>query len=232
MKRSLGFLLLALVAALIALPGVPAGAAGPSVAISADKAGYTAGQSAKLSVRTRGLPPDASLEVIATTAAGKTYTVLGRSDAANETRTVEAAVAYNVTFRVNVYKTATGGSAADTATVAVKVRARLTTQTHGGGSVYGGYVYYGRGVSPSFRSGDFPSYAGHRCLRHQVQRYRDNAWRTVHTSSCTTEGAKGRVDWTWTGKHASNVKFRLRATFAGDKRNRPANAPWLHVRFR
>jgi len=231
-KRLLGILLLALVAALIALPGAPASAAGPSVAITADKAGYTAGKSARLSIRTRGLPPEASIEVVATLATGKSYDLLGRSDAKNETRTVEAALAYNVKVRVNVYDTSTGGSPTATDAVAIKVRARLVTQSHGGGSVSGGYVYYARGTSPSFRSTDYPSYVGHRCLRHQVQRYRDNAWRTVFTSSCKTEAAKGRVDWTWTGKHASKVKFRLRATFAGDTRNRPANAPWLYLRFR
>ncbi|MCZ4499947.1 MAG: hypothetical protein JWQ74_2502 [Marmoricola sp.] len=233
MKRRAWLLPTVLVAAVLALPGPSATAATtPTVTITADKAGYTAGGSADLTIRTTGSGSGKYIQVSETFANGKTYVLLKKSSSADGVRHVEAAVAYNVTVKATIYDTYASTKVVASGTAVIKVRAKLTTASRGGGSQSGSYRVYSKGTSPTFRSSDYPSYPGKRCLKHQVQRFRDGAWRTVLTGSCKVEASNGKVDWKWAGKHASNVKFRVRATFAGDKLNRPANAPWTYVMFR
>ena len=53
----------------------------------------------------------------------------------------------------------------------------------------------------------------------------------MFTSACRAE-TSGHVDWKWLGRHPSKVKFRVRASFAGDAWNKPGRGAWRYFRFR
>lgn len=126
----------------------------------------------------------------------------------------------------------TDGSGTRSASWYVGVRPRIATTLHTGYTKVVAYDVMRRGVSPVFRSGTYPKRPGQMCLRHQLQRYRDGAWRAKLVTACRVEDSTGRVSWKWAGSHPSRVRFRVRATFPGDARNLAGSGPWLYFRFR
>jgi hypothetical protein len=112
------------------------------------------------------------------------------------------------------------------------VRPRIATTLHTGYTKVGAYHVMRRGASPTFRTLTYPKRPGRLCLRHQVQRFRDGAWRAKVTSACIVQDSTGRITWTWGGKHASGVRFRVRAVFAGDSYNLAGQGAWLYFRFK
>lgn len=112
------------------------------------------------------------------------------------------------------------------------VKPQIGTSPLGSYTKSGKYAVYAKGSSPRYRAATYPGFEGKRCLRHEVQRYYASGWKRVFTSACRVQGKQGRVDWRWAGKHPSRVKFRLRATFAGDAVNVASNSTWKYLRFR
>ena len=230
MNRRTRLVVLALVAALLAIPVMvsSASAADPTtVSITKDRSYYVAGQSAQLTVVTSGTGSGKALRVTVSYANGATRTV--SSGATDDTFTFEFGMYINSTIRADVLD---GDTVVATDEVTMPVRAKLGTRAFGYHQKYGSYLLYPRGSSPSFRSAIEPVVKGSRCLRHVVQRRYASGWKNVFTSACRVQDSKGRVDWTWRGKHASGVRFRVRATFAGDSLNRANAGNRIYFKFR
>lgn len=201
----------------------PAEAAEPTVSITAR--GYSvAGQSVAFTLRAS----DGANEPLSLTfeQPGAEPVTLGISSTTNDFEGV-----YRYTLLVNTKVTARLGEvASDSVTVAV--RPVIGTKARSKHAKVGKYAVFARGVEPLFRSGLAPKIWKNRCLRHEVQRYRDGAWRTVVLSGCRSLNSEAQVGWRWTRSHPVGPSFRVRATFAGDVYNAKGPGTWTYFRFR
>ena len=236
MKQRTRVILLALVAGLFALPALPATAAEPTLTLTASKPVYTANQTVVLTSRVTSMNLDWSVDLSIDGGTKWGRVCLART-VNDDTLRCTFTAAYSVLARARLTdnkgtpKDESDDTVVKTVTRTVPVKVAIGTQPRGGVRS-GKYQYYGRGTSPTIRSTFYPSKSLGRCLKHQVQRHYSSGWKTVRTSSCKAPNAKGQVSWTWTGKHASGVKFRVRAKFAGDRLNKAASSAWVGVRFR
>lgn len=142
---------------------------------------------------------------------------------------------YRFTLGVNTKITAHLGPAEEAVAsdaVIVMVRPVIGTKIASRHGNYGKYALLRRGAQPLFRSALAPKIAAGRCLRHEVQRFRDGAWRTVAGSGCRSLTKDAQTGWTWKGSHPVGPSFRVRATFAGDQVNAPGPGAWRYFRFR
>ncbi len=228
MKRFLHLLVLTVLAALLSTLTSPATAADPTptVTISADRVTYTAGQTARIVFNVSGSGPGTTLRIVTTFANGST---------AERTTWVtdgpqKFSLAMYINTRVRAY---IDGETTPSAQRGFPVKAAVGTRPRGGFLGYSGsYAVFPRGASPVFRSTTYPERPGVRCLRHEVQKLAAAGWTTILKGSCRVQKSDGNVDWQWAGTHPSNVKFRVRATFAGDSWNQPANAPYSYFTFK
>lgn len=138
---------------------------------------------------------------------------------------------YRLTLGVNTKVTAILGEVASDST-SVLVRPVIGTKVRTRHGTSGKYALLARGAEPLFRSGIAPKIWKKRCLRHEVQRYRDGAWRTVVLTGCRSLNSEAQVGWTWRGSHPVGPSFRIRATFGGDQINNKGPGAWTHFRFR
>jgi hypothetical protein len=138
---------------------------------------------------------------------------------------------YRLTLGVNTKVTAILGEVASDST-SVLVRPVIGTKVRTRHGTSGRYALLARGAEPLFRSGIAPKIWKGRCLRHEVQRYRNGAWRTVVLTGCRSLNSEAQVGWTWRGSHPVAVSFRIRATFAGDQYNNKGPGAWTYFRFR
>jgi len=196
----------------------------PQVSITVDRATYVAGTTAYITIAVTQSPGDNDpLYIHAVRADGTEFDLPG-ADPADGTRTEK------LFTDINTRITATVGSVSKY--VDVRVRPAMGTGPGGKYGWSGRYVVYPHAAKPLFTSQSYPKRPGQMCLRHQVQRLRAGAWRTVKTSGCRLENSKGLVSWRWTGTHPSKVRFRVRATFGGDARNIAGTGTWLYFRLR
>lgn len=243
MKKRTRVLLLALIAGLFALPAVPAAAEDdppapePSVTLTMDKAMYYAGQTVTFTSQVTAQNLEWVVEVQFPGSSAWNW-LCGSANVNDSVKTCRLGVYYNVKARARLFDdngTLNDPSddipKASSATLSVPVRATVGTIPLGYYTKVRGYAVMSK-YSAKFRSQSSPAFPGKRCLRHQVQRKYASGWRLVKTSACILEGKQGRVDWQWGGRHPSRVKFRVRATFAGDVVNRANNGAWLYFRFR
>ena len=149
----------------------------------------------------------------------------GGANVSDDDFSCELFLYYNTTLFVEV-----NGSVAATRTF--RVRPLIETSVRSGHVVSGKYNVMRAGTSPQFMSISSPGAKGAMCLRHEVQRYRNAAWRTIVTTGCRTELDKGKVYWTWAGTHPRGVSFRIRATFPGGPYNAAGPGRWTFFRFR
>lgn len=230
------YVVLSVVVALLGLPAVPSYAEDPpSITLTADRAVYTYGQSARFSAVVHAMNLDYYFQV---QYAGQTQwrQVNYRGNVNDDV--VESTLSAYVNMKVRallVDNKGTSDPADDTVSVevarSVPVRARISTAPSGYYTKSGSYALMSK-YAAKFRSQSAPAYPGKRCLRHQVQRKYASGWKLVKTSACIVEGKQGVVDWKWTGTHPSRVNFRVRATFAGDTFNRANAGAWVYFRFR
>lgn len=235
--------LFAVASGALALTGVtgPARAADepptPALSMTADRSVYVAGQTANLTNRITAQNLDWVVAVrIAGTSEWKPVCFIQNVQTSTE-QCALAGLVYNLTAVAQLIdRHGTDDTADDTVEAQVvrtiPVKAKIGTTPLGYYNQSGGYQVYPRGASPKFRTATYPYFPGKRCVRHVVQRHYASGWRTILTSACKLQDSKGRVDWQWAGKHASGVKFRLRATFAGDTVNRANVTSWQYLRFR
>jgi len=236
MMRRLSVLLLALVAvlasAVVAL--TPAQATGePSVSLTKDKPYYTAGQRETLTVTSSnaGSGKAVVLTLVFPNSTEKGLCASDVSDPVSDTQSCGVVGYVNHQVRADLYDTASKTIIAST-TISVAEIASLSTTAKSGFLGYSGsYAVYAKGAKPVFRSYDSTGKVATRCLRHEVQRRYSAGWKPVFTSACRAE-TSSHVDWKWLGKHPSKVKFRVRATFAGDAWNKPGHGAWRYFRFR
>lgn len=219
---------LALVAAcaVLALPATPATAADPppSVTIVAPRTHFVANTTVVVPIEVKNGNNRQILAFIK--ASGQSGgTLCGGGDNVTEV-TIRCAVYMYV--NTEVYVTVDGSVVA---TQQFYVRPQMSTEVRSAYARSGRYYVLGHGVSPRFESGASPARPGSMCLRHEVQRLRNNVWSTVKTSGCRTMTSKKVVDWTWTGTHPSRVSFRVRATFPGDAYNAGGPGVWTYFRF-
>jgi len=235
-KQRTRVILLALVAGLFVLPTAPAVAAEPTLTLTAGKSVYVANQTVVLTSRVTSMNLDWSVDVSVDGGSRWTRICLART-VNNDTLRCTITAGYTFLARARLTdnqgtpKDETDDTVAKTVTRTVPVKVAIGTQPRGGVRS-GKYQVYGRGASPTIRSTFYPSKSLGRCLKHQVQRHYSSGWKTVRTSSCKGPNSKGQVSWTWSGKHASGVKYRVRAKFAGDRLNRANASAWVGVRFR
>lgn len=211
----------------------------PALSMTADKAVYVAGQTAMLTNKITAQNLDWVVAVrIAGTSEWKPLCFVQNVRSGTEMCAISLAeVPYNLTAVAQLIdRHGTEDTADDTveAQVArsIPVKVKIGTTPTGYYTQSGGYQVYPRGASPKYRAMAYPAFPGKRCLRHVVQRHYASGWKTIFTSACRAQDSKGQVAWQWAGKHASGVKFRLRATFAGDQVNRANASTWQYLRFR
>lgn len=222
MRSRLGFLILAL--ALISTLGVaPASAADPTVSITG-RSYSVAGKSLAFRV-TASNGNNQPLSLVIDPSTGPASEPYYLSENTNEFSDV-----YRFTLTVNTTITARLGDTTDSVSVTVRPLIGTRVVTRHGKS--GRYALLPRGSEPFFRSAMAPKLPVKRCLRHQVQRYRNGAWRTVVTTGCRTTNAESQVGWRWRGSHPRYVNFRIRATFPGDAYNGRGPGRWTYFRFR
>ncbi|MFL6160497.1 MAG: hypothetical protein ACJ72D_30775 [Marmoricola sp.] len=238
MKPRISVLFLPLAAAALVLPAVPASATdpAPAVTLTANKSVYLAGQSAQLTskITAHNLDWIVDFQYPGSTEWHGLCASLGVNDSV---RNCTLGVNYNVKVRaVLIDDKGTQDTSDDTleamATRNLAVKATVATSPLNYNLKSGNYVVYPKTYKPTFRSTTYPAFPGGRCLRHQLQRHKASGWKTIVTTKCTLENSKGRVDWKWTGKHASGVKYRVRAVFAGDAANKANSAAFVYFRFR
>lgn len=235
--RRLGLPALALVLAALAVPGAARAAdPEPVLTLSANRPVYVAGQTATFTSHVEAMNLNWYLQVRFPGSA-EWKTPCFNLNVNTDTFHCEIGMYYNLAVRVVLSDAhGTEDTADDTVVkmvnLGVGTRASIGTAYYGYFVKSGGYAVFGKGAHPKFATVSQPAFPGQRCLRHQVQRKYASGWRTVKTSACLVEKKQGRVDWTWTGKHPSKVKFRVRGTFAGDTVNRPNQATWLYFKFR
>lgn len=228
MKRSLHLLVLTVLAALLATFMSPAAADThePAVTITSDKSSYVAGQTAKLVFHVSNAGSGTTLKVVTKLMSGKTVE--------RETTVTDGQQKFSLYMYVNTQIRAyIGGSTTVSAYKGLPVKAAVGTRPRGGYLGFSGsYAIFPKGSSPVFRSTTFPSRPGIRCLHHEVWKFGASGWKPVLRGSCRVQNSKGQVDWKWAGKHGSNVKFRVRAIFPGDKWNQPSSAPFSYFKFK
>lgn len=199
----------------------------PTVSLRADHTSYTAGQLAKFTVGVTG--SETRQIVVTATRSGSAPVVLfeGRLPAGGlvltrsmkHTETITAkhpADARHTARQVSISRTVRLGLA----TVATRPLERI-----------GRSAVYRRTADPTFVTTSRPSRPG-ACLRMQLQKYVDGAWRTVKTSTCRAVHADGKAAWTLTGWQTPGVPFRTHAVFAGDRLNAASTGTWAYFRFR
>ncbi|MBO9523664.1 MAG: hypothetical protein J7518_19195 [Nocardioidaceae bacterium] len=219
-------LVLALVAAVVGV-AAPAHADAATVTLNADRKVSVAGTSVRFWGSTSNTG-NGTLK-IRIEPAGAAATTFAMQEPAEGPYQLTLALTVNTRVTA-VVEGGTTDPASDT--VFVWVRPRIATTLHTGYARSGAYLVMKRGASPLFRTLTYPKRPGQMCLRHQLQRYRDGAWRARLTSACIIEDSTGRVSWRWAGSHPSGVRFRVRALFAGDSRNLAGNGAWLYFRFK
>lgn len=209
---------------------VPVGAASsaraddpPTISIHTDKTVYSAASTATFVVTVHN-GGNQDLRLHAVRADGSEFDFVGADSVTDDQLERE------LFTDINTHVTATIGTTS--ASVDLKVRPVLATGAGGKHGTSGRYAVYAKGAKPLFASQSYPKRPGEMCLRHEVQRLKAGAWRRVTLSGCRAENSKGQVSWRWAGKHASKVKFRVRATFGGDSRNLPGVAGWAYFRLR
>lgn len=232
MKRSLHLSALTVLAVLLAgmlpfLGSTAAAADGPAVSIASDRVTYVAGQTAALRFTVTGAGSGTRLRIVLVGSTGKSVVL---HDTNVFDGTLKKSVAMYINNRVYAYL---GDAVEPSASRGFPVKAAVGTRPRGGYLGYSGsYAVFPRGTSPVFRSTTFPKRPNVRCLTHEVQKFAAAGWTTVLRGSCRTQNSDGNVDWKWAGTHGSKVKFRVRATFAGDSWNQPAVAPWSYFYFK
>lgn len=199
----------------------------PTVTLRTDRTTYSAGQSARLSV---GVSGSLTRHIVVTAKRsgsepvvlfeGKVPAgglVLTRSMKHTETITAKhPADARHTAHQVSISRTVRLGLA----TVAMRPLERI-----------GRSAVYRRTADPTFVTTSRPSRPG-ACLRMQLQKYVDGAWRTVKTSTCRAVQADGKAAWTLTGWQTPGVPFRTHAVFTDDRLNAASTGAWAYVRFR
>ncbi|MFL6159355.1 MAG: hypothetical protein ACJ72D_24985 [Marmoricola sp.] len=235
MKRA-RVLVLALLCAFFVVPATAgsASASDPaSVVLTSDKSIYVAGQTGTFTSQITATNLDWTLSVQYPGESATTWHYVQVAANTNDT-TIRTSLAmnYNMTVRSELTDPTNGNAVVASVTVDVPVRASIGTQAAGAQYVSHGYVVYRRGASPRFTSSTYPAFPGYRCLRHVVQRKYAAGWRNVRTSACLVEQKQGKVPWTWSGRHPSGVKFRVRGVFAGDAANRYNASAWTYFRFK
>lgn len=237
MKRSLYLVVLTVLAALLSSLMTTASAAdpAPTVVITTDPADpvtYTAGQTATVNFTVDNVGPGTRLKVVIVGSNGVSKTLHDTDVSGNEQgRSItRMSLAMYINARIYAY---VGGSTTPGDTRAFPVKAAVGTRPRGGYLGFiGSYAIFPKGASPVFRSTTLPKRPGVRCLRHEVQKLAAAGWTTVLRGSCRVQNSSGNVDWQWAGKHGSNVKFRVRATFPGDSWNQPSSAPYSYFKFK
>lgn len=237
MKQRTRALALALAASILALPALPAAAADPPVlTLTMNRSIYVAGQTATFTSHVEAMNLNWGIEY---QYPGSTQwkPLCAAVNVNTDTFSCQLPLAYNMQVRASLIDTQGTETTADDTLEArvnrsVPVKVKIGTTPLGYYSRSGGYAVFARGASPTYRAATYPAFPGKWCLRHEVQRHYATGWRKIFTSACRVEDSKGRVDWRWAGKHASGVKFRVRATFAGDAINRANVSTWNYLRFR
>ncbi|MFL6062170.1 MAG: hypothetical protein ACJ72E_13125 [Marmoricola sp.] len=231
--RRLSVLLLALLTA-FAGAALTAGSAhavvDPGITVTKDKPYYVAGQREIITgtITNAGSGSSVVVSVVLPDHATKNICISNVSD--NDTYECGLTAYVNHEVHADLYNVSK--SIVASATISVSEIASVTTVAHSGSLGFSGsYAVYAKGSSPAFRSYDSTGKVAPRCLRHEVQRRYASGWRRVFTSACRAE-VNAHTDWRWLHKHTSKVKFRVRATFAGDAWNKPGHAAWLYFRFR
>ncbi|RNL62587.1 hypothetical protein EFK50_12555 [Nocardioides marmoriginsengisoli] len=233
MRRPAVLIALVLTCALSGMAPASAEDPPPSVTMTKDRAYYVSGQTEKITVVASGIEggnPEA-LRITLLLPNG-TSKVLEESSIVNEVPSRFSYAPYvNHVLRADLVDTTTD-ELLDSAQLTVVQLANLSTDPKGGFLGYSGaYAVFPKRSRPVFRSRDLTGKVAPRCLRHQVQRRYASGWKPVFTSACRAE-QRSVVDWKWLGKHPSGVRFRVRATFAGDKWNRGNRAAWQYFRLR
>lgn len=232
MKRSLHLLVLTVLAALLSSllspwAGPAAAEDAPTVTITSNKTTYVAGQTAAVRFTVAGAGSSTNLRVVLVASTGKSVVL---HDAEVYDDVLDKSVAMYINSRIYAY---VGGATEPSASKGFPVKALVGTRPRGGYLGYSGdYAIFPKGSSPVFRSTTFPKRPKVRCLTHEVQRLYAAGWGTVLRGSCRVQDKNGNVDWQWAGKHGSGVKFRVRATFAGDSWNQPSSAPYSYFKFK
>ena len=94
----------------------------------------------------------------------------------------------------------------------------------------GKYKLYRRSVDPLLLTRILPARPGS-CYRFQGQAYVSGAWRTVLTEPCFTLNGDSIGGVELIGSHTTGMRWRLRATFAGDSLNAAATGSWQYLKF-
>lgn len=204
---------------------VSVGAVSPGLRLSADRSSYTAGQTARLTVDTAAVGAGAEVTVKATEAGGAARVIFSGT-VPESGKVISFPIRQNTTF--TAMAAATASTTVETRTLTRTARLGLTTRAIGG-TIIGGRRTYLASADPKFATSVAPDRSG--CLRYQVQRRTDSGWRGVSTSTCRWVRDR-QARFTLTGFQSRNVGYRLRPTFAGDRRNVATAGSWVYFRFR
>lgn len=226
--------LLALLLAAVGLSFSPASAEDPpvTVTITSDKATYDFESTARFAFKVSGAGSTQRILAVSIKYPGQPVENFPASNTYDETQRKSIAAVANATIIATVYNAQEPYEQVARATTSLRVRLDLATTAPGYHQTSGNYLVYPRGSSPKFRT-YVTSYATpKRCLRSVVQKKTAQGWTKVATGACRSVSSKGRSDWTWSGKHASGVKFRVITVFAGDLYNIRTTAKPVYFRFR
>lgn len=226
--------LLAVLLPVVAVSFPPASAEDPpvTVTITSDKATYDYESTARFAFKVSGAGSTQRILAVSIKYPGQPVKDFPPSNTYDETQRKSIAAVANATIIATVYNAQEPYEKVAQASKPLRVRLQLSTSAPTYQQTSGNYLVYSRGSSPKFRT-YVTSYATpKRCLRSVVQKKTANRWTKVATGACRSVSSKGRSDWTWSGKHASGVKYRVITVFAGDAFNIRTTAKPLYFRFR
>ena len=199
----------------------------PLLELRTDRARYDAGQNATIDVDVTG-SETRHVVVTAKPADGDPLVIF---DGAVPAGGLELTRTMRYSETIEVRHPADARHEARVASLWRGVRLGLKTTASRPADRIGNYAVYQRSADPTFVTSTSPRRL-EVCVRMQLQKYADSAWRHVRTSVCTTTGSLGKSRWTLTGRQATGVKFRTRSIFAGDPLNTASRSSWTYFRFR
>jgi len=117
-----------------------------------------------------------------------------------------------------------------TVSTSATARAQITQVLDREYGTSGKYRLYRRTVDPLLLTRILPA-RPYGCYRFQAQAYVSGAWRTVGTESCFNLNGDSIGGVELRGSHTTGMRWRMRASFAGDSLNAAATGSWQYLKF-